>query len=158
MDSISTFVCKSRFSTSVDNLFHFHESEQGFDSLVASVPGITVLEKPKSLQIDERAVMMVPIFPLIKVKWIAQHTKYEKNVLFQDTQIQGPFSFFRHTHLFHKENQSALLEDSIEFKAAFSFASKYIVSLILSRQFKERHQITARVLGVKSELLYCGRI
>ncbi|MCG9874355.1 MAG: hypothetical protein MH321_06170 [Leptospiraceae bacterium] len=156
MDSISTFVCKSRFSTSVENLFQFHESSLGFDSLVGSVPGIEVLKKPKSLAVNEMAIMKIPIVPLVKVKWIAKHTLYEKNRIFQDIQVQGPFKVFIHSHKFQSEAENSILEDKIEFKAAFPFISKFIVAFLLRQQFKNRHKITAQALGVEFQTLACG--
>ncbi|WCL48047.1 SRPBCC family protein [Leptospira sp. GIMC2001] len=156
---LSTFICKSRFNVSVEKLFAFHEDRHGFEILVGSSPGVEVIKKPNSLQPGETAILKIPILPGLRVQWVAKHSKYEKNKLFQDYQESGPFLQFYHSHIFESiDKNSSILEDRIEYEANFSWISQFIVPLFLKPQFQERHRLTAEFLKVESQFLEIGRI
>jgi len=150
------FVCKSQFACSVEKLFSFHESKEGFDTLVGLEKGVKVLQKPNSLDVGERAILLVELFPFYKVLWIAEHTDYRKNELFQDTQIEGPFKKFVHTHIFLKDGDNSILSDKIELDFYFLLLSKFILLQKLKNQFLNRHRITAEKLNTTYKNLYCG--
>jgi hypothetical protein len=152
------FICKSKFSCEVEKLFAFHESPQGFETLVGLEKGVKVLQKPNSLNIGERAILEVEILPFWKVTWIAEHTNYKKHELFQDTQIQGPFKKFVHSHVFQTLDKNSILSDEIELDFYFLPISKIFILQKLKSQFLNRHRITAKTLNVSYENLFCGFI
>ena len=150
------FVCKSQFACNVEKLFSFHESPEGFDTLVGLEKGVKVLQKPNSLHVGERAILVVELLPFYNVLWIAEHTDYKKNELFQDTQIQGPFKKFVHSHIFLKDGNSSILLDEIELDFYFLPIAKLILLQKLRTQFLNRHRITAEKLNTTYKNLYCG--
>ena len=150
------FVCKSQFACSVEKLFSFHESPEGFDTLVGLEKGVKVLQKPNSLHVGERAILVVELLPFYNVLWIAEHTDYKKNELFQDTQIQGPFKKFVHSHIFLKDGDSSILLDEIELDFYFLPIAKLILLQKLRTQFLNRHEVTAKKLNTTYKILYCG--
>ena len=150
------FVCKSQFACSVEKLFSFHESPEGFDTLVGLEKGVKVLQKPNSLHVGERAILVVELLPFYNVLWIAEHTDYKKNELFQDTQIQGPFKKFVHSHIFLKDGDSSILLDEIELDFYFLPIAKLILLQKLRTQFLNRHEVTAKKLNTTYKNLYCG--
>ncbi len=150
------FVCKSQFACTVEKLFSFHESLEGFNTLVGLEKGVKVLQKPNSLQVGERAILVVELLPFYKVLWIAEHTAYRKNELFQDTQIEGPFKKFVHNHIFLKDGDCSILSDEIELDFYFLPISKFIILQKLRKQFLNRHEITAKKLNTTYKNLYCG--
>ncbi|MDZ4727212.1 MAG: hypothetical protein SH817_13735 [Leptospira sp.] len=148
------FICQSEFEISRDTLFGFHESKDGFDTLVNQAPGVVVLQKPNSLMIGETAILLVSIF---KIKWIAKHIAYVKNELFIDKQISGPFLEFEHSHIFKEiSKDKSKLIDQIKLDFYLWPISKWFILPILKKQFKNRHQATAKFLNTKSKLMFCG--
>ncbi len=151
------FICQSEFDTSVEHLFAFHEEPQGFDSLVAMDKRIEIIQKPKSIQIGEVAILRVPILFQLKSNWIAEHTQYEKNKLFVDTQKEGPFVKFEHHHKFKMvSDKKSILTDQIQIDFHFWPISKWFILPVLKKQFKERHQVTAERLKCNHHLVFCG--
>jgi ligand-binding SRPBCC domain-containing protein len=143
------FICKSIFQCNVETLFHFHESPEGFQTLVGADPNVRVIQKPNSLEVDQKAIIEVQILPFVRVKWEALHVGYQKNVFFEDKQIKGPFLKFQHKHLFFKESENeSILEDRIEFDFPILFISKYFIFQKLKSQFQARHELTAKALNV----------
>ncbi|MEM7182687.1 MAG: hypothetical protein AAF518_17360 [Spirochaetota bacterium] len=152
------FECKSLFFCPPEKLFQFHEEKIGFETLVGADKNVQVVSAPTSLAVGQTAHLQVSILPFVKVDWIARHTQYEKNKLFQDVQDKGPFQKFEHSHRFEVHPQGAILTDHIEFDFFLSFISRYFVAIKLKAQFKERHRLTAKALGVNFELQSCGLV
>lgn len=150
------FECKSEFNCSVEKLFSFHEEASGFKTLVGLDKNVRVIQAPNNIQVGSVAILEVEILPLIKKKWIAKHTGYEKNKFFIDEQEEGPFLFFRHQHKFESNQEKSILTDSIEFEFYISYFSRFFVAEKLKSQFKKRHEATAKFLNCNYTLLNIG--
>ncbi|MDF3818821.1 hypothetical protein P3G55_02855 [Leptospira sp. 96542] len=154
-----TFICQSRFSISREVLFSFHESELGFNTLVTNDTNVELIQKPKTLEIGEMAIIRVKIFPGFKPVWKSKHTGYQKNEFFEDTQIEGPFLKFIHKHKFLSNsdpNFPSILSDEIEYEFYPIPFSNWVILQMLSRMFLKRHDLTGKTLFAKQELIFCG--
>ncbi|MBM9502552.1 hypothetical protein JWG44_20055 [Leptospira sp. 201903071] len=153
----SEFICRSVFDCGVETLFAFHESPQGFESLVSADPNVKVIQKPKNILPGAVAILKVSPFPFFSWTWIAEHLEYSQNERFVDIQKEGPFPFFLHEHRFSGlEKKRSQLEDRISFEAPIHFLSSRIVLSMLKKQFLKRHEITAKQLSVSWENLFCA--
>ena len=152
------FECRSFFPVNVERLFQFHEDKVGFDTLVGLDKNVKVIQRPENILVGAIAIMEIKIAPFVKQKWIAEHIEYQKNKLFVDKQIEGPFKSFIHYHQFESREDGSVLNDHIEFEFYFNFISKYFVSQKIKDNFTERHMATAKYLNVKSRLEYCGLV
>jgi ligand-binding SRPBCC domain-containing protein len=81
-------------------------------------------------------------------RWVALHTAYDKNRLFVDEQIEGPFSKWVHRHEFEAVNESTQLTDHVEFRIPGGNAGNQLfgwaLKLGLSNMFRQRHEVTRR--------------
>jgi ligand-binding SRPBCC domain-containing protein len=81
-------------------------------------------------------------------RWTALHTAYEKNRLFADEQIQGPFARWVDRHEFESLGHATRLTDRVEYRLPggvwmnrlFGWAVKFA----LHKMFRRRHQVTKR--------------
>ncbi|MBL0955288.1 MAG: hypothetical protein IBJ01_11020 [Leptospira sp.] len=154
---MDTFIFQSKFQVPIERLFQFHEDPIGFETLMKTNRGIRVIQKPGSIKVGETAILKVPIFPFIYTEWIAKHTKYEKNSLFQDNQEKGPFLKFLHTHRFIKVNENeSILSDEIEIDFYLWPISRFFIYPMLYFMFKKRHNLTAKYFSVKPNLIFSG--
>ncbi|WP_338092270.1 hypothetical protein [Leptospira levettii] len=157
LKSMDTFIYQSKFQVPMERLFQFHEDPIGFETLMKANRGIQVIQKPRSLHVGETAMLKVPILPFLYTQWIAKHTKYEKNSLFQDSQEKGPFLKFIHTHRFIKVNEKeSILSDEIDINFYLWPISKYFLYPMLYFMFKKRHKLTADYFTVKANLIFSG--
>lgn len=141
------FECESIFYCSVNDLFSFHESKLGFETLVSADPKVEVIQAPKSLNVGEEAILKVKILPFIKVDWIARHTEYKPNQIFVDEQIKGPFQKFKHSHIFEEYQTSAKLIDKIELEFPLFLVTKSFLEKELRALFLRRHFLTSQALN-----------
>lgn len=106
---------------------------------------IEVIRNDNSIQNGTQVIMRVPVLGPIKKTWIAEHFDYLENVMFCDRQLQGPFSFFEHTHRFEPVNAArSRLIDHIEYRPPLGPLGKLgqgIIQSKLNRAFAYRHRI-----------------
>ena len=78
--------------------------------------------------------------------WVAQHTAYEKNRLFVDELIDGPFTKWIHRHHFEASDGKTLLTDRIEYELPGGLLANrlfgWIVMLGMRNMFAHRHRVT----------------
>lgn len=150
------FVCESIFYCSVNDLFAFHESKQGFETLIRANQKVEVIQAPNSIKAGEKAILKVEILPLVKMKWIALHTAYEPNRIFIDEQIEGPFPKFIHSHIFESHENGSKLIDKIELDFPLFLFSRFVLEAQLRTMFLKRHRLTAEALKVNHKNLKVG--
>jgi ligand-binding SRPBCC domain-containing protein len=131
----------------VETVFGFHEREDALALLNPGFPPVRLVGKTGGIEVGSRVELKIG-----PVSWIALHTAYEKNRLFADEQIEGPFAKWIHRHEFEPVGEATRLTDRIEFQlpggAPIDGMFGWIVKLGLRDMFRHRHRITK---------LYCER-
>ncbi len=78
----------------------------------------------------------------ISFHWQTEICKVEKNKLFTDIQIIGPYKSWEHTHYFSEVNGGVLMKDEINYELPFSFIGtighRLFVKNKIKRIFKYR--------------------
>ena len=144
------FIKESRIAASPEAVFAFHESPGALERLTPPWEHVEVLEKGDSILPGNRVIFRVKVGPLSMV-CEAEHTEYEKNRMFADRQVRGPFSKWYHRHLvFEDENGGAILRDEIEYEPPLGWIGKMlgggILEAKLQKLFDFRHETTRRIV------------
>lgn len=141
------FVYESLVSAPVSRVFGFHEAEGALERLTPPWEETRVLKRGASLAPGTRVIIAVRIGPLWK-EWEAEHTRYEKDALFEDVQVRGPFARWRHTHRFLPEGGRTRLVDEVEYELPLGAIGRFLgaplVKRKLERMFAYRHDVTRR--------------
>ncbi len=140
------FSKKTRIDAPVEAVFQWHARPGAIQRLSPPWDPIKVLSQKGGIQTNAEVVMRMKFGPF-SFKWIARHTDYIQNRLFQDQQIQGPFSKWIHTHTFSPDGSNAcILEDAIEYSLPFHPVGSPItekwIHRKLERIFTYRHHTT----------------
>ena len=96
-----TFLRSVVVEAPVENVFGFHEREDALRLLSPAFPPVRlirpmgVIGKSGGIEPGSRVELRIGPFP-----WVALHSAYEKNRLFEDRQISGPFAKWIHRHEF----------------------------------------------------------
>lgn len=64
----------------------------------------------------------------VKLKWQSKIIDYRPPERFTDIQLRGPYSFWRHLHIFEEVPEGTLIRDEVTYK--LHFASKFLHHLI----------------------------
>jgi ligand-binding SRPBCC domain-containing protein len=127
----------------VERVFAFHERDDALDLLSPSFPPVRVLRRTGGIAAGARVEVRLGF-----LKWTALHTAYEKNRLFVDEQVEGPFRSWVHRHEFEDVGGKTRLTDRVRYQlrgGALAHAVLGVfVRLALRSLFRHRHQLTRR--------------
>jgi ligand-binding SRPBCC domain-containing protein len=125
-------------------VFGFHEREDALALLAPPFPPVQLISKSLGIGIGTRVELRIVLF-----RWIALHTAYDKNRLFVDEQIEGPFDQWVHRHEFEDLGGRTRLTERIEYCLpggnTLNILLGWAVKLGLNRMFAHRHAVTRRI-------------
>jgi len=138
---VPTFAKSVLIDAPVDVVFGFHEREDALSLLAPKFPMVRMVAKTGGIRAGARVELRVGIF-----SWVALHTVYEKNVLFVDEQIHGPFARWIHRHEFENAGGKTRLTDRLEYElpggSIINRLFGWMVKPGLHRLFHHRHRVT----------------
>jgi ligand-binding SRPBCC domain-containing protein len=124
-------------------VFAFHEREDALRLLNPPFPPVRVIRKEGGIEPGSRVELKIGPF-----RWVALHSAYKKNRLFEDQQVSGPFAQWIHRHEFEQVGNSTRLTDRIDYRLPGGpWANRlfgWAVQLGLHQMFRHRHRITKR--------------
>ena len=141
---MATFVKSVIIDAPVETVFGFHERPDALLLLSPSFPQVRVVRKSGGLELGSRVELRIGF-----IEWIALHTACERNRLFVDEQIRGPFATWVHRHEFEDAGGKTRLTDRVEFRlpggAFVNAAFGWLVKIGLRQMFLNRHKVTKRL-------------
>lgn len=154
---MGSFVYTSRIQAPVERVFAFHERPDAFALLSPPWAGIEVIRREGGLAVGAETLISLPMIPfwpksllpnLLRLEWLARHTKYEPPKLFADEQVRGPFRYWKHEHKMEAVGGETLLTDDITFCLPGGVIVNRIgaafVRMGLRRVFAFRHMMTKK--------------
>ncbi len=148
-----TFKKELRVKAPVKEVFKWHERPGALERLSPPWDPLEVISKNQGIGKGTRVEMKIKAGPLpAKIKWVAEHTQYEKNRLFQDRQVKGPFKHWVHTHTLVADGKDAtVLEDRIDYALPVHPLGNLVAGKAIKRKleriFRYRHETTTRDLA-----------
>jgi ligand-binding SRPBCC domain-containing protein len=140
------FVKQSLIRASPERVFEFHEQPNVLVLLTPPTESAQVIQSAKISEVGSQAIVETRILGPIKGKWIAEHTLYDPPRMFEDVQIKGPFSSWRHRHIVEPTADGAILRDEIDYEPPLGFLGRLMAPILiqprLQKLFEYRHEVT----------------
>ncbi len=140
------FIKESLIHATPERVFAFHEQANALELLLPPWETAKVIQAARIWEVGSQAIIDTSILGPIKVRWIAEHTRYEPPHLFEDVQIKGPFRSWRHRHIIREHSEGAILRDEIDYEPPLGPLGKLGAPLLveprLRKLFEYRHQVT----------------
>jgi ligand-binding SRPBCC domain-containing protein len=138
---VRAFVQSVLIDAPVEEVFRFHEREDALALLSPPFPPVRKIAGPSGISRGTQVELRVGV-----IRWVALHTEYQKDRLFVDEQIQGPFRKWIHRHEFEACGGQTRLTDRIAYElpggAVVNTLLGWTVTLGLRRMFAHRHRVT----------------
>ena len=138
-----TFVKRTLIAAPVEKVFGFHEREDALLLLSPPFPPVRVIRREGGIEVGSRVELRIG-----PIRWLALHTAFERNRLFEDSQVEGPFAEWRHRHEFEAAGEATQLTDRIEYRLPggvwMNRMFGWVVGLGLRNMFRFRHGQTKR--------------
>jgi uncharacterized protein len=141
----NSYIKISKIKTSVEALFSWHAREGAISRLTPPWAPLKMIARTGSgIKKGVKVKFRLKVFKIPMI-WEAEHIEYEKNRLFKDHQVKGPFSKWIHTHKFESGGtDESIMEDNIEFKLPFGLFSMPFNGFAIKefkRMFEYRHRV-----------------
>ena len=147
--SVPTFVESVLIDAPVVSVFRFHEREDALSLLTPAFPPVWLISRTGGIETGARVELRVGVF-----RWVALHTAYEKDRLFVDEQIHGPFAKWVHRHEFETDGPKTRLTDRIVYElpggSLVNTVFGWTVRLGLRNMFAHRHRVTKKICEEQS--------
>ncbi len=142
------FIKESIIKAAPEKVFSFHLLPDAFERLIPPWEKVKVLQKADISEIGSQTILETKLFVFFRVRWVAEHTKYEPPRMFEDVQISGPFVSWRHRHIILPHENGAILKDEIEYEPPLSIIGKAFAPILieskLEKMFAYRHEVTRK--------------
>ncbi len=154
MSATEKYVACSSLPVSVEEAFAYHDRRGALERLIPPWESVQIESSDQSLVVGSQVVMKVRIAG-IPIRWVAQHTQYDRPHQFADTQVSGPFAAWDHLHQFQQAGSYSLLRDSITYRIPLGLAGRFFgggkVQKTLEAMFAFRHRVTRDDLTLQAD-------
>jgi ligand-binding SRPBCC domain-containing protein len=149
------FIQESFIPAPVERVFALYEKPDFLQRLIPPWEKVEILKRASTLEVGQQVVLLVTL-GFVSFRWVVEHVEYEKNKLFTDKQIQGPFKSWYHRHLFQPTEGGTLLRDEIEYTLPGGVISNLVASFLirprLQKMFAYRHEVTRKAFEDSREI------
>ncbi len=136
--------------TTPETLYEFHENPENMRLIAPATLTVQEITCQKQAKAGETFRIRARQFGL-PIRWTGQWEKAEAPSVLVDTALSSPFAIWRHSHIFSKHPQGALLTDRVEYLLKGGFAgrivSRWILPLVFAGMFRSRHEATRRLFS-----------
>ncbi len=145
----------SHLPVSCEEAFAWHERPGALERMIPPWEEAEVIEKKGSIKDGDKVTLRTKLGP-ISLLFSAQHQNYVKNQQFEDIQVKGPFSYWKHTHIFESiDSSKSKLIDHVEYKLPLGFLSPLFnfsfMEEKLNKLFAYRHRTLINDLYLHSK-------
>lgn len=128
----------------VEVVFAFHERDDALPLLSPSFPPVRVVRRTGGIERGARVELRIGGL----IRWVAVHTAFERNRLFVDEQVEGPFRQWVHRHEFEPLGSDTRLTDRITYRVRggtlVNAVASWLITPGLWQMFRHRHRATRR--------------
>jgi ligand-binding SRPBCC domain-containing protein len=139
---VPVFVRAVEIDAPVSTVFAFHEREDALPLLSPAFPPVRVISREGGIAVGARVELRIAGL----VRWVARHTAFERDRLFVDEQVEGPFARWTHRHEFEDLGGRTRLTDRITYALPGGAATQWLAPILvgpgLSQMFRHRHLVT----------------
>lgn len=130
----------------VEELFAYHARPGAFQRLAPPWQKLDIVEQTGGMRDGGRVVFDVRLGP-VKKRWVAEMSGFREGEQFVDTQLEGPFAYWRHTHRFVAvDDSTSRLVDHVEYGLPAGGLTEWLgegpAEKQLQRLFGFRHERT----------------
>jgi apolipoprotein D and lipocalin family protein len=147
---LSTFTCSSIIDAPAAEVFRWHERPGALAALTPT-PLVRIEQQEGGIRDGGRVTVSIGLGRM-RFRWVIRHHGYIASRRFCDEQVAGPFSVWRHVHLFDPIGSAqTLYEDRLEFAvtrdSALNRVAAAVLRPLLTIAFARRHRVVRAAFG-----------
>jgi uncharacterized protein len=151
--TVLSFKKRCHLPVSPEEAFSWHTRPGAFERLLPPWEPVDIVTPLSELRTGAQTVLNTRIGPLAQ-KWVAEVIACEPGRFFTDSQLQGPFAFWEHTHRFIPDERTGCwLEDDVRFALPGGALGAYLAEEYtrrkLERLFRYRQDTLVHDLNLR---------
>lgn len=134
---------------SLEKGWEFFSNPINLKEITPSWLGLEVISKmPEKIYSGLLISYKVKPFLGITMNWVTEILQVKEPYFFVDEQKLGPYSFWRHQHIFKQTPEGIKVHDIVHYSLPLGFLGEFAHHLVVAQQLKEifdfRHQILSK--------------
>ncbi len=130
------FEHKTSVDSNIEDTFAWHERKGSFRRLMPPWEVAEEVRADDTLEDGAQRIFRFPMGPM-KMKWVAQHSKYNPPHSFEDDMLKGPFKSWHHKHEFKQnEDGTSFVHDQVSYKLPMGFLGKLVAGRIVRKRIE----------------------
>ena len=110
-------------SKPISDVFEFYSNPKNINKLTPWFVKVTAIPEDRIL-IGSTFEIRINIFG-INSTWKILIKHFEENKIFTDLQLEGPFLYWEHNHIFELNNQKTIMHDVVKYKSILPIIDKF---------------------------------
>jgi ligand-binding SRPBCC domain-containing protein len=148
-NAVPTLIVAARFTAPPEKVFEFHADARNLERLSRPPVRFYLIDAPYPTRQGDLQVFRIGLRPLTR-RWHARIVAFDPGHSLTDVQEEGPFAYWRHSHVVFPDGAGTMLIDYVEFASGRSLLARLFDRLVLlpllRRAFADRHRRTRALL------------
>jgi len=108
---------KQLVNSSIAEVWDFFSSPENLDELTPGDMGFDIITERPIPKMYEGQIIEYKVRPILNIPlfWRTEITSVEQDKSFVDEQRKGPYSLWRHKHIFEQHPEGVMMTDSLEY-------------------------------------------
>jgi len=149
-NAVPTLIVAARFAAPPETVFAFHADARNLERLSRPPVRFYLVNAPRPTRQGDLQIFRIGLRPFTR-RWHARIVAFDPGHSLTDLQEQGPFAFWRHSHIVFPDGASTVLIDYVEFASGHSplarLFDRFVLLPLLRRAFADRHRRTQALLA-----------
>ncbi len=137
-------------SCPAEKVFKFHSDTENLPKITPPYIKVEIKNIDLPLKKGSKIILSIKQFGFLKTTWKIEITDFTEFTLITDTQINGPFKYWKHDHHFENLGLNTKMTDRISYELPFGVAgrmiNRIIIRKLIEKQFEFRHKMTKEIL------------
>ena len=138
----------TKLNTTIDKAWQFFSNPRNLEKITPASMQFKVKTTDLPEEIYSGMFIAYKVSPLvgIPVNWVTKITDVSKPFYFADEQESGPYTYWRHEHLFTENGIYTIMKDKVNYTMPFGIIGSAVHSLLVKNRLKQIFDYRTKII------------
>jgi ligand-binding SRPBCC domain-containing protein len=136
-----------RVDRPIGEVFAFFERPENLERITPPSMGMRILSADREMRDGLEIDYAITPFPHVPARLRSRITAYDPPNSFVDVQLRGPYARWEHSHLFHRDGDSTIVEDDVLYQLPFGLLGDLVEPLLVRPRMRAIFDYRAAAIG-----------
>lgn len=130
---------QQKIDAKIEEVWSFFSRPENLNALTPPSMNFQIITNVEDVKMEKGALIdyKVSPFPLVRFKWRTLITDVIPLQKFADEQLKGPYSFWRHEHIFEDHGDYVIMKDQLEYGLPLGLLGQMVNAVVVSRRIDD---------------------